>query len=86
MAVIIWDAQRLRGELLKINFYFQVKAVVVNHGSFTEREQIEALQQPVLINASDKDKQLSREKLAQYQCVLDCKKDLPSDVKVAFQP
>jgi hypothetical protein len=54
----------------------------MNHGSFTEREQIEALKQPVLINASDNDRMISREKLAQYQGVLDCKKDLPSDVKV----
>lgn len=59
----------------------KVKAVVMNHGSFTEREQIEALKQPVLINASDNDRMISREKLAQYQGVLDCKKDLPSDVK-----
>ena len=118
----------------------QVKAVVMNHGSFTEKEHIERLKQPLLINQSDKDKvcllpmtlppaslyqeagtivplmlssnlckicsvesgksivqstesmysddalhhaqMISREKLAVYQGILDCKKDLPSDVKV----
>jgi len=61
----------------------QVKAVVMNHGSLTEKEHVEALKQPILINASDNDKMLSREKLAVYQSILDCKKDLRSDVKVA---
>ena len=62
--------------------WLQVKAVVMNHGSFTNREEIEALKQPILINASDNDQLLSRERLAQYTGVLDCKKDVPSDIKV----
>jgi len=59
----------------------KVKAVVVNHGSFVEKEQVQAVKQPVLFNASDKDQMISREKLAVFQGILDCKKDLPSDVK-----
>ncbi len=54
----------------------------MNHGSFTNREEIEAVKQPILINGSDNDQLLSRERLAQYTGVLDCKKDVPSDVKV----
>ncbi len=64
----------------------QVKAVVMNHGSYTNREEVEAVRQPTLINASDNDQLLSRERLAQYTGVLDCKKDVPSEVKVSFCP
>ena len=54
----------------------------MNHGSYTNREEIEALKQPTLINASDNDQLLSRERLAQYTGVLDSRKDVPSDIKV----
>ena len=54
----------------------------MNHGSFTNREEVDAVKQPLLINASDNDQLLSRERLAQYQGALDCKKSVPSDVKV----
>ena len=60
----------------------KVKAVVMNHGSFVIQENIEAIKVPLLINGADKDRQISREMLAQFQGVLDCKKDVPSDVKV----
>jgi len=67
--------------ILELGATDKVKAVVMNHGSLTEKEHVEALKQPILINASDNDKMLSREKLAVYQSILDCKKDLRSDVK-----
>ena len=60
----------------------KVKAVVMNHGSFVIQEHIEAIKVPLLINGADNDRQISREMLAQFQGVLDCKKDVPSDVKV----
>ena len=60
----------------------KVKAVVVNHGSFVKQEDIDAIKVPLLLNAADNDRQISREMLAQFQGVLECKKDVPSDVKV----
>lgn len=67
---------------VKCGLDLQVKAAVVNHGSFVTSEDVEAIKQPLLINASDNDSQISREMLAQFQGILDCKKDVPSDVKV----
>lgn len=67
---------------IKADCDFQVGAAVMNHGSFTNREEVDAVKQPFLVNASDKDQLLSRERLAQYQGALDCKKNVPSDVKV----
>lgn len=55
----------------------------MNHGSFVDYTDISNLKQPTLINASDKDQQISREKLSQFQGILEGKKGLPSDVKVS---
>lgn len=75
-------SQNFSGKIDSSVNLLQVKAAVMNHGSFTNREEVDAVTQPLLINASDKDQLLSRERLAQYQGALDCKKSVPSDVKV----
>ena len=60
----------------------QVKAVVVNHGSFVEEDEVAAVKQPTMFNGSDNDKQISREKLDTFATVLKDKAGVPSDCKV----
>ena len=60
----------------------QVKAVVVNHGSFVEEEDVAAVKQPTMLNGSDNDQQISREKLEGFGAILKDKAGVQSDVKV----
>jgi len=64
----------------------QVKAVVVNHGSFVEEEDVAGVKQPTMFNGSDNDQQISREKLQKFAAILKDKAGVESDVKVCRLP
>ena len=64
----------------------QVKAVVVNHGSFIEEDEVAGVKVPTMFNGSDNDRQISREKLEQFGTILKDKAGVPSDVKVRRRP
>jgi len=59
-----------------------VKAVVVNHGSFVEEEDVAGVKQPTMFNGSDNDAQISRDKLDHFATILKDKAGVESDVKV----
>ena len=60
----------------------QVKAVVVNHGSFVEEGDVAGVKQPTMLNGSDNDQQISREQLDTFASILTRKAGMESDVKV----
>ena len=59
-----------------------MKAVVINHGSFVEDEEVAGAKQPTMYNGADNDRQISRERLAQIGETLKNTAKVPSDVKV----
>lgn len=60
----------------------QVKAVIQNHGSPTPDNVVKAIKKPVMINGSDNDASISKDRLAEIEAILDSMTDVPSDVKV----